>query len=269
MTSANRYEYGFYWHDIVVIEIGMARHLFFMVLFCVVCFASCSDRIPDGVVSKSAMPSLLVDVHLADGYIANLPLDSIRKNLPVYYAAIFAKHNIDSTVFRRSLDYYTSRPKIMDEIYVQVEARLNQMNDVEQAMITAKYEEQRRADSLVYARRQDSIYRVQRDSIALRRIRNIYFVYEADTTLDKPEPVTHEKLAERMFEEIRLEEIFRRYGSLHTTDSLMTIERFVPQDTLKDLTPPDMIQHPGRPGSRVQSQPRPIASPTTERFQRQ
>lgn len=186
---------------------AMARRMM-MGIVAVVLLTTCGERVPEGVIPSKKMPDVLVDVHMADGMLSMLPLDSARKKIHAYYDAIFQQYGIDSTILHNSVTYYTRRPHIMKDIYIEVERRLNRLEREEQAAITEKYRLQREADSISNARKLDSLFRVTRDSADYKRMRHLLFVHDADSTYDQADSVTYEKLAQRMFEEIRFNKIY-------------------------------------------------------------
>jgi hypothetical protein len=99
--------------------------VFFLVIF----LGSCSKerKTPDDILPKQAMTDLLVDIHIADGYAASAPPDSVKKYATVYYHSIFKKHRTDYKGLRRNLDYYMRRPDLYKEIYDSVKVRLEKL----------------------------------------------------------------------------------------------------------------------------------------------
>lgn len=150
------------------------------------------------------MPALLVDIHLADGQLSVLPIDSARAYRDAYYGAVFDRHGTDSTVFKQSVQFYSTRPHIMNELYADVERRLEALNRAEQQAIDEKYSVQRRADSIKNARQSDSLRRIARDSLDFKRKRYLLFLNAPDSLYGSPDSVTFEKLRQRMLETIGL-----------------------------------------------------------------
>jgi len=168
------------------------------------CTSCGGEKIPAGVVSPKQMPAILVDMHLADGQLASLPIDSARMRRDGYYEAVFERHHIDSTTFRQSVEFYSSRPYLMNEFYTDVEKRLNALNLAEQQRVEKKYEAQRRTDSIRNARLTDSLRRIERDSLDFKRKRYLLFLNAPDSLYGKPDSVTYQLLRERMLEAIGL-----------------------------------------------------------------
>jgi|GEM_PF-672644 len=177
-----------------------------VLFFCVSCGG---EKIPDGVISPRQMPGVLTDMHLADGQLASLPIDSARMRRDTYYDAIFQRYHIDSVMFSRSIDFYASRPYLMNEFYQDVEKRLEALNLAEQQRVQAKYDEQRRTDSIRNARVTDSLRRIARDSLDFKRKRYLLFrnVEDSLSLYAWPDSITFTLLRERMLEDIGLKHI--------------------------------------------------------------
>ncbi|TZF84461.1 DUF4296 domain-containing protein [Pedobacter sp. BS3] len=128
--------------------------LFLLVNFIISCS---SDRTPGGIMKQKQMTDLLVDIHLADGYLMQLNTDSANKVAPSLYGTVFKKHGTDSLRFVNSLKYYSEKPDILDTIYKQVSSRIDKMQSEEQK----REEEKRRKEAAIIARK-DSIERVRK-----------------------------------------------------------------------------------------------------------
>lgn len=123
---------------------------------------SCSDKqLPQDVIPRDAMVSLLVDVQLAESYVFSFLQDSIqlrqknnniqgqgvvfgakdtkkvtdsvdqkivrlRQQLNDFYTSVYTKHHINKSQFETSLKYYSKDPKLMDEMYVEVSESLKE-----------------------------------------------------------------------------------------------------------------------------------------------
>ncbi|WP_257667846.1 DUF4296 domain-containing protein [Parapedobacter tibetensis] len=170
-----------------------------MVLFL---YISCGEKIPTDVIRQNQMSDILLDVHLADGELSSMAIDSARAYRETYYDAIFNRYGIDSTMFRRSIEFYSSRPYIMKEFYISIEKKLEGMNKAEQEEIEAKYRSQRLADSIRNVQTLDSLYRIKRDSLDLKRKRYLLFMHKGDSTYNGPDSVSFEQLRNKMLEDI-------------------------------------------------------------------
>jgi hypothetical protein len=91
---------------------------------------ACSNE-PSGVIDQEHMTSLLVDVHIADGSLMNMPQqpDSLYKYGTAKFTAIFKKHNTDSTAFKKSYKYYTMHPAVFTAIYDSVLSKMKVKSD--------------------------------------------------------------------------------------------------------------------------------------------
>lgn len=112
---------------------------------------SCKKSAPKGVLSHSKMADLLVEVHLIDGYLNGLQIDSSRKVIDDLYGQAFKKIGIDSLLFKQNMDYYLGNPVEAKLVYAEVSKRLMAMEQ------TYNVE-----DSIQNAVFTDSLMRVQR-----------------------------------------------------------------------------------------------------------
>ena len=150
-------------------------------LVLILCVSCGGEKIPEGVMLPAQMPALLTDMHLADGQLASMPIDSARMRREGYYQAIFQRYDIDSVTFRKSIEFYSSRPYLMNEFYEDVEKQLEALNLAEQQRVEKKYEAQRRIDSIRNARVTDSLRRIARDSLDFKRKRYLLFLNAPDS----------------------------------------------------------------------------------------
>lgn len=91
---------------------------------------SCTKSTPEGVLSPSKVVDLLVEVHLVDGYMNGLQIDSSRKVIDDLYGQVFAKNGIDSVAFRKNMEYYLGNPVLAKDIYTEVNKKLMAMERV-------------------------------------------------------------------------------------------------------------------------------------------
>ncbi len=117
---------------------------FIYILFISFLMFSCTSNTilkkPDNLIPEDQMVDLLTDLFLAINAenTKNLQLER-QVN---YYPLIFEKYNIDSTQFKESNFYYTSRVDEYDELLLKVEERLKVLDE--------KYETlKRQEDSIV------------------------------------------------------------------------------------------------------------------------
>ena len=92
------------------------------------------------VIGKEKLVKLLVDIHLADGYISNNQKDFleqvkktgiVKKNeaLTNFYASVFKKNKVSNKDFYKTLEYYSFHQKELLEIYEEVLDKLNMKLD--------------------------------------------------------------------------------------------------------------------------------------------
>lgn len=85
--------------------------------------ASCKkEQKPEGVLSEDQLVSMLIDIHLAEGYVSVLPIhyDSSRVLYPLFEKEVFEKHQVPDSVFKSSLEYYMRDARVMEKIYSRV-----------------------------------------------------------------------------------------------------------------------------------------------------
>lgn len=97
---------------------------------------------PAGLLSKSQMTDILVDMHLTEATIraAN---DSISRlndttDLQIRFAEVFRKHDITPGEFNLSLDYYLEQIDELDKIYSEVISRLVLVEAIQQQLASQK-----------------------------------------------------------------------------------------------------------------------------------
>jgi len=96
--------------------------LFFSVLLFLTACQS-EDR-PKGVLNEKDMISLLLDIHLTDGSVYQVPQvpDSMYKYSIQKYVALFKRHHTTDAVYKKSLKYYSTQPEKIQDIYSKIEA---------------------------------------------------------------------------------------------------------------------------------------------------
>ncbi len=110
----------------------MARQLvIFSLLLCLVSCYNVNERevvVPDKLLSKSEMVSVLTDVQLVE---AGLSINENRRLemelKPEYYRLVLDTHNITLKQLKENINYYQSTPKVMEDIYDEVLANLSKL----------------------------------------------------------------------------------------------------------------------------------------------
>jgi len=88
---------------------------------------SCSEKKPEGVLTKKEMVKVLMEVYLAEDKVSRLSLkpDSSKKVFAVFKDKVFDKVAVKDSLFDASFDYYMNRPKDMETIYTALVDSLN------------------------------------------------------------------------------------------------------------------------------------------------
>ncbi|WP_166637758.1 DUF4296 domain-containing protein [Sphingobacterium paludis] len=131
---------------------------------------SCKKSAPEGILPEKKMADLMADVHLLDGYLNTLPIDSSRKVIDGLYAEVFGNYGIDSAQFTRNLRYYLGNPTVAKKVYGQVNDKLTNLDRT-----------YRVHDSLENARISDSVRHVQRFMRLRNEAQRLLFQVEKDT----------------------------------------------------------------------------------------
>ena len=116
-------------------------------LFFGACTSNTIIKKPDNLIPKDQMVDLLTEMLLASGA-ENIKNLNLQRKVN-YFPTVFKKYNIDSTRFKESNFYYTSRIDDYDEILGKVDERLK--------VLKKYYEDERKI--------KDSIKQMQRDSL--------------------------------------------------------------------------------------------------------
>ncbi len=86
---------------------------------------ACNDRvvsIPDNVLSREKMTSVMVDVQLVEAALSvnQLKGDDAKKTAINYYDSVLKQHNISREEFDVSFKYYAEHPGLLEQIYEDV-----------------------------------------------------------------------------------------------------------------------------------------------------
>lgn len=146
------------------------QRLILIILSSFFLMVSCNKSKPKGTLSEKKMVDLMTDIHLVDGYLNTLPVDSTRKVIDGLYEKVFEKYNIDSMIFKANIVYYLGNPIESKDLYAEITKKLNAYEDG-----------YRRADSLKNARTSDSIRVVQRYQRLKDAARKLILDVQVDT----------------------------------------------------------------------------------------
>ncbi len=105
-------------------------------IFCIIACISCKTKAPkitsEGILSEEELVATLYDIHMLDAEIFtyNTANKTDIKLSPAYYdSVIFAKHECNDSIFRKSVEEYTLAGKIKD-IYNDVIDSLNKTKTI-------------------------------------------------------------------------------------------------------------------------------------------
>ncbi|MBK0381089.1 DUF4296 domain-containing protein [Mucilaginibacter segetis] len=103
---------------------------------------SCSDdKTPAGIINEQQMTSLLTDIHLIDGELYNISQtpDSLYKYGTPRYKALFKKYKVTDSIFKKSLEYYSRKPEVIqgmyDKISDNIKAKTDSLNKVSKSKL--------------------------------------------------------------------------------------------------------------------------------------
>ncbi len=104
-----------------------------IILFIILIFASCDTEtdVPSDLLQPEKMTEVMEDIYLSEGIVANSGSQdrSAERQMAIdYYSVVYKKHKVDSAVFRKTFDYYTMHPKLMQQVSDQVIERLSKKN---------------------------------------------------------------------------------------------------------------------------------------------
>ena|ERR1700761_7185548 len=115
-------------------------HKYIILFFLVSMFlAACGgdNKIPADIIDPKVMVNLLTEVHIVDGRLYNYTQtpDTLRKYGAQKYLSLFKKYRTDSLQFRKSLQYYSTKPDellaIYDQIIVNLKAKTDSLNKLQ------------------------------------------------------------------------------------------------------------------------------------------
>ena len=92
--------------------------IFLFLLF----ISSCTEKIPEDVLTKEEMTTILIDMHLAEAKVSSLGLrkDSSDLLYEVMEKRILEKQEISEATYLRSYNYYLDNIKLMEDVYGRV-----------------------------------------------------------------------------------------------------------------------------------------------------
>jgi hypothetical protein len=95
------------------------------------CYESPEQPLGEGLIEEEKLVALMADIHLAEGYLADVAIMAEKDSLAaIYYGTIFEKHKVDSVIFDRTLENYMQNPTALAQLYEKILERL-QTKDAE------------------------------------------------------------------------------------------------------------------------------------------
>ncbi|MGE4585780.1 MAG: DUF4296 domain-containing protein [Mangrovibacterium sp.] len=124
------------------------RHILMLTALLLLSAVSCKEKgipKPEDLIGKKQMVNILYDIHLseamAEQYRYNNP-DSLKLDAGELYQGILNKYRLADSTLIRSILYYSSYPKIYEEIYARVIERMNmeqgEMNKPKEIKVRSK-----------------------------------------------------------------------------------------------------------------------------------
>ncbi len=201
----------------------MRRLLFVLLLLNLL--VACSEKLPEGVLSRNKLPEILVQVHLLDANMNSMHIDSARGRLLADYQELFDYYQIDSNIFKQSIQYYSKRPEEFQAIYQEVTDKLQAMMDEDNAARAEIYRQQVIADSIKKVQYMDSLYQAAIDSLDFKRKRHLLRMPDSTQKVDARVPFHFIPYSTRFFQDQRLWRL--NFDAYLRLDSSVRIEPFV------------------------------------------
>ncbi|MFD2581022.1 DUF4296 domain-containing protein [Pedobacter vanadiisoli] len=133
-------------------------------LMTVILWCGCKPSIPDDIIKPDKMEKILYDIHIVDGYVANIYMvDSAKKVAAAYYKGIYKKFGIDSAQYNKSLLWYNTNPKELETIYKNIQKSLTKQKKAVEIADKMIQKKKFKADSLAIAKK------FKADSLAIRK----------------------------------------------------------------------------------------------------
>jgi hypothetical protein len=96
---------------------------FLIILSFLLACSSPKERILEGILSQKEFANILKEIHLVEGVFELQKTNSkegAQNALSNCYQTIFSSHNINETIFQKTLEYYANHPSELEEIYADV-----------------------------------------------------------------------------------------------------------------------------------------------------
>ncbi len=120
-----------------------------VLLLSIALFACAQERsAPEGILDRELFKKVLTEAQLIEARVNQELVNAQRAQVPVerYYEEAFKQFQVDEEQFKRSFEYYSSRPEELRAIYDEIIAELSRRKDL------PPVEEQLSADPITPAR---------------------------------------------------------------------------------------------------------------------
>src|SRR5690606_1972729 len=158
------------------------------ILLLLILLVGCKEGPPAGVLKKDNMTNILYDIHLSEGYLYTSAVDSMRQKTADFNEGIYQHYQTDSVTVRQSLEYYASRPQVLQDIYNDIQGRLKKVEDGLRTAEEERYRSVFVTDSIKRAAEADSLNRIVADSIRMEQRKYMLYWKNADSVDLKPKP---------------------------------------------------------------------------------
>ncbi len=105
------------------------------ILFLIACGNSINK--PKKLLTKTQMISIMTELQLLEASMDIIENDTNKsKTHGIYYhKVLLKKFDIDSTILKENLNYYTAKPEVISEIYDSITVKLSEYQSQNQALL--------------------------------------------------------------------------------------------------------------------------------------
>ena len=97
-------------------------------LFLLLTLFACNEAvetIPDNVLSKEDMVSVMVDIQLIEAALSINQSEEAKETAYYNYDSVLKQHNLSKEKFDESFKYYSEHPELMEQIYEEMLSELS------------------------------------------------------------------------------------------------------------------------------------------------
>ena len=96
-----------------------------IILFTLFACNEAVETIPDNVLSKEDMVSVMVDVQLIEAALSINQSEEAKETAYYNYDSVLKQHNLSKEKFDESFKYYSEHPELMEQIYEEMLSELS------------------------------------------------------------------------------------------------------------------------------------------------